>query len=123
MSSYSTNISTCLFNWSKKAQECNGDTHYLEECTKGLRELRECIDIAFPPSKKLEFESDKTNYMLSAIFFLSNRLAKAMIGISEFDKIVNELEKAGIESQDKEEYKIIEENKKTELNEILTKYF
>ncbi|MGN6615087.1 MAG: hypothetical protein ACTHKC_08595 [Candidatus Nitrosocosmicus sp.] len=118
--SYLSNISTCLFNWSKKVQECNGDIHGLEECTK---ELRECIDIAFPPSTKLEFESDKTNYMLSAVFFLTNRLAKAMIGIAEFDKIMKELEKAGIESQDREEYKIIEENKKTGLNEILAKYF
>lgn len=120
LSSYSTNISACLFNWSKKAKECNGDTHCLEECTK---ELRECIDIAFPPSTKLEFESDKTNYMLSTIFFLSNRLAKAMIGIAEFDKIMKELEKLGIESQDREEYKSIEENKNTKLNDILAKYF
>ncbi|MGN6349674.1 MAG: hypothetical protein ACTHLL_08000 [Candidatus Nitrosocosmicus sp.] len=120
MPSFSSNISTCLFNWSKKVQECNGDTHCLEECTKALRE---CIDIAFPPSTKLEFERDKTNYMLSTIFFLTNRLGKAMIGIAEFDKIMKELEKAGIESQDREEYKIIEENKKTGLNEILAKYF
>jgi hypothetical protein len=118
--SYSLNISTCLYKWSKKVQECNGDIDCLEECAK---ELRECIDIAFPPSAKLEFESDKTNYMLSAVFFLSDKLAKAMIGIAEFDKIMNELEKAGIESQDREEYKSIEENKKTELNEILAKYF
>jgi hypothetical protein len=120
LSSYSFNISTCLVNWSKKAQECNGDTNCLEDC---IKELRECIDIAFPPSTKIEFESDKTNYMLSTIFFLSNRLAKAMMGISEFDKIMKELEKIGKESQDKDEYKSIEEKKRTELNEILAKYF
>jgi hypothetical protein len=120
LSSYSSNISKCLFNWSKKAQECNGDIHCIEDCTK---ELRDCMDIAFPPSTKIKFESDKTNYMLSTIFFLSNRLAKAMIGLSELDKIMVELEKAGKESQDSDEYKSIEDNKKTELNEILAKYF
>ncbi len=121
MSSYSSNISKCLFNWAKKAQECNGDTHCLELCT---RELRESLDTTFPPSEKIDFERDKTNYILSTIFFLSNRLAKAMIGLSEFDRMMEELEKAGKESQDCKEYNSIEENIKiTELNEILAKYF
>ena len=121
MSSYSSNISKCLFNWAKKAQECNGDTHCLELCTK---ELRESLDITFPPSRRIDFENEKTNYILSTIFFLSNRLAKAMIGLSEFDKMMKELEDAGKESQDCKEYENIEENIKIEkLNEILAKYF
>ena len=82
------------------------------------------MDAVFPPSTKIDFETDKTNYILSTIFFLSNRLAKAMIGLSEFDKMMEELEKAGKESQDCKEYNSIEENMKTvELNEILAKYF
>ncbi len=112
MSQYSSNVSKCLFNWSKKAQDCKGDTHCLEECTK---ELRECLDIAFPPSTKIGFESDKLNYLLSTIFFLSNRLAKAMIGLSEFDKVMEELEEAGKESQDSDEYTSIEEIKKKRI--------
>ncbi len=120
MSQYSLDISKCLADWGKKAQECNGNTHCLEECTK---ELRECMDIVFPPSKKTEFESDKTNYMMSTIFFLSNRLAKAIIGLSEFDKAMEEFEKIGKESLDSDEYKSIQENKKGELNEILARYF
>ena len=120
MSQYSLNISKCLANWGKKAEECGDDTRCLEECTK---ELRECLDIVFPPSTKTEFESDKTNYMMSTIFFLSNRLAKALIGLSEFDKAMKEFEKMGKQSQDSDEYKNIYENKKTELNEILAKYF
>jgi hypothetical protein len=121
LSQYSLNISKCLANWGKKAQECNGDTHCLEECTK---ELRGCMDTVFPPSTRTEFESDKTNYMMSTVFFLSNRLAKALIGLSEYDKAMEEFENSGKNSsQDSDEYKSIYENKKIELNEILAKYF
>ena len=118
---YSSNISKCLFDWAKKVQECNGDTNCLELATK---ELRESMDNILPPSKKIDFETDKTNYILSTIFFLSNRLGKAIIGLSEFDKMMKELEDAGKESQDCKEYENIQENIKIEkLNEILAKYF
>lgn len=120
MSQYSLNISKCIANWGKKAEECKGDTLCLEECSK---ELRECLDMVFPPSTKTEFESDKTNYMMSTIFFLSNRLAKATIGLSEFDKSMEEFERTGKQSQDSDEYKSVYEDKKKELNEILAKYF
>jgi hypothetical protein len=82
------------------------------------------MDTVFPPSTRTEFESDKTNYMMSTVFFLSNRLAKALIGLSEYDKAMEEFENTGKNSsQDINEYKSIYENKKIELNEILTKYF
>jgi len=59
LSQYSSNIAKCLANYGKKVQGCNnGDIHCLEECAE---ELRECIDIIFPPSTKIEFESDKEN--------------------------------------------------------------
>jgi hypothetical protein len=120
LSQYSSEISKCLANWGKKAEECKGDTHCLEDCSK---DLRECLDIVFPPSTKTEFESDKINYMMSTIFFLSNRLAKATIGLSEFDKAMEEFERIGKQSQDSDEFKSVYENKKKELNEILAKYF
>ncbi|HXT84027.1 MAG TPA: hypothetical protein VN704_06815 [Verrucomicrobiae bacterium] len=44
--------------------------------------------------------------------------------LSEFDKMMEEIEDAGIESQDCKEYESMEENIKSEkLNEILAKYF
>ncbi|HXS61041.1 MAG TPA: hypothetical protein VN703_09565 [Candidatus Sulfopaludibacter sp.] len=121
MSQYSINISKCLANWGKKSQECNGDRHCLEEHAK---ELRECMDAVFPPSTRTEFESDKTNYMMSTVFFLSNRLAKALIGLSEYDEAMEEFENIGKDSsQDNDDYKIIYENKKSEIDKILAKYF
>ncbi len=120
MSKYSIEVPKCLNDWSKKVYECNGDIHCIEECTK---ELRHCLDIAFPPSTKTEFESDKINYILSTIFFLSNRLSKSIIGLAELDKAMEDFEKAGKESQDSGEFNSIEENKKIEINRILAKYF
>jgi hypothetical protein len=120
LSKYSIEVPKCIVKWSEKVYECNGDTHCIEECTK---ELRNCLDIVFPPSTKTEFESDKINYILSTIFYLSNRLSKSVIGLAEFDKAMYDFEKAGKESQDSGEYKSIEENKKVELNRILAKYF
>ncbi len=46
-----------------------------------------------------------------------------MIGLSELDQIIEELEQARKESQDSDKYKSFEENKKTELNEILASIF
>jgi hypothetical protein len=60
---------------------------------------------------------------MSAIFFLLNRFAKSMIGLSEFDKSMEEFERQGKESFDSDEYKVIYENQKAKLNEILAKYF
>ncbi len=121
LTDYSLKISNCLSNWSKKTQDCNGDIGCLENTAK---ELRECLDKAFPPSEKVEFESDKINYMLSTVFFLSNRLAKSLVGLAEFDKAVREMvqkEKQNVDASGKD--KASYENMEKELNEILSKYF
>jgi hypothetical protein len=121
LTDYSLKISNCLAAWAKKTQDCNGDTGCLENTAK---ELRECLDKAFPPSEKVEFESDKINYMLSTMFFLSNRLAKSLVGLSEFDSAVREMvkkEKQNADSSGKD--KASYENMEKELNEILSKYF
>ena len=75
----------------------------------------------------MEFENDKINYILSSIFFLSNRLAKSMIGLSELDKQIDTLVK-------KEKNKLVNTtniNKENQdfgdfdklLDDILAKYF
>ena len=122
LTEYSSNISKCLHSWAKRLQDCNGNTHCLEECGK---ELRACLDIAFPPSTKLEFESDKINYMLSTVFFLSNRLTKAITGLSEIDKAIGDVVKEEKQSlgdgnvENKRNYEKMEK----EINEILARYF
>src|ERR1051326_9184130 len=97
LTEYSSNVSKCLNNWTKRLQDCDGDTNCFEEAGK---ELRGCLDAAFPPSTKLEFESDKINYMLSTIFFLSNRLTKAITGLSEMDKVIDNFVKKENQSLD-----------------------
>jgi len=90
LTDFSAKVLKCLSNWAEKSKDCNGDINCLEGNTK---ELRTCLDIAFPQSTKLEFENDKINYILSSIFFLSNRLAKSVIGLSELDKQIDTLVK------------------------------
>ena len=122
LTEYSSNISKCLYSWAKMLQDCNGNTNCLEECGK---ELRACLDTAFPPSTKLEFESDKINYMLSTVFFLSNRLTKALTGLSEIDKAIGDVVKEEKQSlgdgnvENKRNYEKMEK----EINEILARYF
>ena len=104
----------------EKATGCNGNVECLEDCAK---QLRECLDTAFPDSKKIEFESDKINYILSSIFFLANRLAKTSIGLAEFDRAAANIEKMGKMSlEDKENTKLYGRMEK-QLNEIIAKYF
>ncbi len=122
LTEYSSNISKCLYSWAKMLQDCNGNTNCLEECGK---ELRACLDIAFPPSTKLEFESDKINYMLSTVFFLSNRLTKAITGLSEIDKSIGSVvkgEKQSLGDSNAENKRNYEKMEK-EINEILARYF
>jgi hypothetical protein len=127
LTEYSSNVSKCLTNWTKKLQDCDGDANCFEEAGK---ELRGCLDAAFPPSTKLEFESDKINYMLSTIFFLSNRLTKAITGLSEMDKVIDNFVKKESQSLDDssgggggEENKRSSETVENDLNDILSKYF
>jgi hypothetical protein len=114
---FSSEVIECLAQWGKRCAECNGDVSCLEACSK---ELRVCLDAAFPDSRKIEFESDKVNYIMSSIFFLANRISKATIGLAEFDKVVNKTTKGTSEVD-------IEKMQNTEmkelLDEIIAKYF
>lgn len=67
--------------YAQKAQECeNGDSQNMEECAKELR------GYIFPPSTRMEFESNNSNHMMSTIFFFANRFAKSMTVVSKFEK-------------------------------------
>ena len=66
----------------KISADCKGDV----QCLESAQDLRVCLEAAFPDSRKVEFESDKVNYILSSIFFLTNRMSKATIGLAEVDK-------------------------------------
>jgi hypothetical protein len=109
--SFTNDVIECIAQWGRKCAECNGDVECLEACS---RDLRVCLDAAFPDSKKIEFESDKVNYILSSIFFLANRISKATVGLAEFDKIGN---------RTKETSEVSVEKMKELLDEIIAKYF
>jgi hypothetical protein len=113
---FSGDVIECIAQWGKKCADCNGDIKCLEACS---RELRLCLDAAFPDSRDIEFESDKINYIMSSVFFLANRLSKATVGMAEFDKIVNrtkETRQASVEKMKNTEMKEL-------LDEIIAKYF
>jgi hypothetical protein len=120
MKEFSKEVIKCIAQWGKKSADCNGDVQCLEACS---RDLRVCLDAAFPDSRRIEFESDKVNYILSSIFFLANRMAKATMGLTELDKIVNETKETGEASVERKQN--IEGDKKIEelLDEIIAKYF
>jgi hypothetical protein len=120
MTEFSANIIKCLERWSSAASKCEGNSDCLEECTQ---HLRSCLDDVFPPSKSIEFESDKINYLLSSVFFLANRLAKSTIGLSELDKAIGNVEKVGKISFDKKEDTDLYNKFLERLDEILKKYF
>jgi hypothetical protein len=92
----------------------------LEQCA---RQLRRCLDAAFPDSKKVELESDKVNYMLSSVFFLANRLSKASQGLAEFDRVMNSIEKIGKTSLEEKENQQLYTKFQRDLDDILAKYF
>jgi hypothetical protein len=109
----------CISEWSKKAEHCDNN-ECLEECKKGLLEN---LDKIFPYSKDIELEVDKVNYILSSMFFLSNRLAKATIGLGELDKSLENLKQIGKVSFEKKENNENYNKFVHDLNEILEKYF
>ena len=120
MTNYSIEIVECIASWAQELKTCKGDPQCIEQCGK---ELRKRLDIIFPPSTKLEFDNDKISYIFSTIFFLSNRLNKALIGSAEVDKAINNLvseEKSmianDVDNQDRHEFQNI-------LNKILSDYF
>ena len=120
MTEFSIKMATCIADWSEKAVACNGNVQCLDDCAK---DLRKCLDSVFPYSKNIEFESDKVNYILSSVFFLASRLAKASIGLAEFDISINKIEQIGKVSMEQEENKKLYEKFEYELDGILSKYF
>ena len=117
---FSKAVLSCIAEWGKRSAACNGNTECLEQSS---RQLRGCLDAAFPDSKKIEIESDKVNYMLSSVFFLANRLSKATEGLAEFDRIMNSFEKVGKASLEEKENQEQHTKFKKELDDILGKYF
>lgn len=118
MTEYLVNIIKCIEEWSSSASTCNGNRDCLEKCTQ---HLRYCLDNVFPPSKSIDLESDKVNYLLSSVFFLANRLAKGTIGISELDIEIGNVEKLGKVSFDMNTEARNKFQKR--LDEILREYF
>src|ERR687889_2949463 len=118
MTEFSRAIINCITEWSKSSAACNGNTKCLEQ---SARHLRECLDAAFPDSKKVELESDKVNYMLSSVFFLANRLSKAAEGLAEFDRVTNSVEKVGKTSLEQKENQELHTRFQKELDDILSK--
>jgi hypothetical protein len=117
---FSKSVIECIKEWGKGSTACNGNTECLEQ---SARQLRQCLDTAFPDSKKIELESDKINYMLSSVFFLANRLSKAIEGVAEFDRVMNSIEKVGKASLEQKENQELHAKLQKELDDILGKYF
>jgi hypothetical protein len=120
MTEFSTLAIKCMADWAKKSADCDSNLECLEH---SAGQLRECLERAFPDSKKVELESDKINYMLSSVFFLANRLSKAIEGLTEFDRIMNSAEKVGKLSLEEKENKEMHAQFQKELNDILAQYF
>ena len=120
MADFSEGVSRCIAEWSKKAAECKGNIECLNESTK---QLRACLDSIFPFSNSIELETDKVNYIMSSVFFLTNRLAKSVTGLAEFDRALSKIEKIGKLSLEQKENQELYEGFKQDLDEILSKYF
>gem|GEM_PF-489135 len=120
MTEFSKAVANCIADWGKRSGACNGSIECLEQ---SARQLRDCLDAAFPESKKIELESDKVNYMLSSVFFLANRLSKATEGLAEFDRVMNSIEKVGKTSLEEKENQELHTKFQKELDDILGKYF
>ncbi len=120
MTQFSQSVVNCMTEWSKRSEACKSNTECLEQ---SARQLMECLDAAFPDSKKVELESDKVNYMLSSVFFLANRLSKAIEGLAEFDRVMNNTEMVGKTSLEEKENQEMHTKFQKELDDILAKYF
>lgn len=120
MTEFSKAVINCITEWSKRSAACNGNIECMEQ---SARQLRECLDTAFPDSKKVELESDKVNYMLSSVFFLANRLTKAVEGLAEFDRVMNSTQTVGNASLEEKENQQMHKKFQEELDDILAKYF
>ena len=120
MTEFSNDMSRCLAEWGQKAVACNGNVECLDSCAKNLRK---CLDIAFPYSKNIEYESDKINYMLSTVFFLASRLSKAAIGLAKFDNSFNNFREMSKNSLEANENKQPNRKLRSQLEEIISEYF
>ena len=120
MTEFTKTVVSCIAEWSKKSVDCDGNTECLEQ---SARQLRKCLDAAFPDSKRIELEGDKVNYMLSSVFFLANRLSKATEGLAEFDRVMNSIEKVSKASLVEKENQELHTKFRKELDDILAKYF
>lgn len=120
MTEFSKVVASCIAEWGKESAECHGNIECLE---RSARQLRECLDAAFPDSKKIEVETDKVSYMLSSVFFLANRLSKASQGLAEFDHVMSGMDRVGMASLEGGENKKMYAKFHKELDEILAKYF
>jgi hypothetical protein len=120
MTEFSKAVANCIADWGKRSAACNGNTECLEQ---SARQLRDCLDAAFPDSKNIELESDKVNYVLSSVFFLANRLSKAIEGLAEFDRVTRSTEKVGKTSLEEKENQEMHTKFQKELDNILAKYF
>jgi len=120
MTEFSRAVVNCILEWGKRSADCSGNAQCLEQSAK---RLRDCLDSAFPDSKKIELESDKVNYMLSSVFFLANRLSKATEGLAEFDRVMNSIQKVSNASLEEKENQELHTKFQKELDEILGKYF
>jgi hypothetical protein len=113
-------VVNCIAEWGIRSATCNGNTECLEQ---SARQLRKCLDAAFPDSKRIELESDKVNYMLSSVFFLANRLSKATEGLAKFDRVMDSIEKVDKASLEEKESQELHAKFQKELDDILGKYF
>ncbi|HKU49046.1 MAG TPA: hypothetical protein VJP79_03765 [Nitrososphaera sp.] len=116
-----------MAEWGRRVVECDKERDCLEDAS---RQLRDCLDKAFPDSERSKLQSDKVNYMLSSVFFLANRLAKASQGLAEFDKATSTTEAFSRQAEGEEEREEVDyanqaktKEFKKELDEILAKYF
>jgi hypothetical protein len=120
LTEFSLGVSRCIADRSNRAAECKGDIECRKESTK---QLRGCVDSIFPYSKSIELETDKVNYIMSSVFYLTNRLAKSAIGLAEFDHALSKIEKIGKISLEQKENQELYEGFKQDLDDILLKYF
>ena len=82
MIKFSEEVPKCIEQWAQVAVNCKGDPACIDNACK---QLRECLDVIFPASESIQLEKDKINYIFSSVFLLSNRLAKATVGLAELD--------------------------------------
>jgi len=120
MTEFSNDMSRCIAEWAQKAVACNGSVECLDSCAKNLRK---CLDIVFPYSKNIEYESDKINYMLSTVFFLASRLSKAATGLAKFDNSINNIQDISKNSLEENENRQPNKKLRSELEEIISDYF